>query len=151
MTVKCSNNSTISVLFRSSRGMKLMLAFCVFIIVVGCNKYKLSSDHEVIGDFEWGYSSNDSFESTSQDNYVHRYGIRIKDNSKVYVFKNDEIIYKGKIEEIIPQSSEKYWIKVFDNNGYIVDDGYTFFQYESGLIISENWPLHNYDNYYFRK
>lgn len=126
--------------------MRFIVFFCGILLMFGCKKQKLdASEQNCIGDFEWVYSTNETLNVISQDNYADNYGIRIKKNSKAFVFKNEEIIYKGVITNIGNKYSESYIIYTESSNEFIE------FKYINEVLISKDWPSEGHDNYYLKK
>lgn len=88
-----------------------------FILTLGCKKVDVKEQAPLkIGDYEW-YYSEDSFgtgyySSSSED----KYGIRIKDNSKLFIFKNGSKIYKERITKIEEIDSVVYIEAGKENN-----------------------------------
>lgn len=116
------------------------------VLIAGCKKEKFSSDEkQCIGDYEWAYSNLEANSYTiTQSNDSDYYGIRIKENMKVEVYRNGKTIFKGIITEI-----RQYIVDVFileiESNKKIIE-----LKYEDGFIISKDYPFEEYKNYYIK-
>lgn len=115
----------------------------ILILFASCKKANLRSyNTHIIGDYEWYYSVKDLGNSYSFDSQDDKYGVRIKRNSKLYIFKNDEIIYKGTIESIWNSNQGVYGFSVRDNGSKIL------FEIHGDILQSTNWPYEGYTNKY---
>lgn len=119
------------------------------LILVSCNKHDITdSQSEIIGDYEWFYSLDSFYNTTAQDNTSDKWGIRIKSNSKIFVFKNEEEIFKGKITSIVPES-------VNGTGGWDISvqhkDFTTVLRFKDNQLKSWHWPFDGNTNNYLKQ
>lgn len=115
-------------------------------LLVSCNKHNITdSQSEIIGDYEWSYSLDSFYNTSAQDNHNDKWGIRIKPNSKVFVFKNQEEIFKGKITSVVSKSTNGWSIRV-EHKDFVT--GLTFIDNQ---LESSQWPFEEFTNMYQKK
>jgi hypothetical protein len=123
--------------------MKAFYFFMLIFLFATCKKANLKTyNQEIIGDYEWYYSVRDLGDSYSFDSHPDKYGIRIKSNSKLFIFKNDEIIYKGTIESISHTYFGGHKLQMRDKDLSVE------FEISEDILNSENWPFQGYKNEY---
>lgn len=97
----------------------LFLTILIFAISISCKKVSIRKDYpELSGEYEW-YNTSDTTGSLYTYNPVgDQYRIRIKDNSKVLIYKNGNKIYKETIISAEPDSLSPTGINLTAGKGY---------------------------------
>ncbi len=109
--------------------------------LISCGKIDLNNHFpQYVGDYEWVYSGGAQEEPIGYEHVSDRYGLRINDKSKIYMFKNGEKVMKevaiGATSNSITLSPNQLGI----SNCYLQED----------VMVIPNYPLSGQDNYYVR-
>lgn len=125
--------------------MKFIVFIFFIVCLLGCKKVKFTSDQEkCVGDYEWAYSTSEMGPTVSQNEIADFYGIRIKDKTRLTIYKNGKKEITGFITGIY--SYNKGYKLKFESN-----ENLFYFIFENEMLMSTDYPLEGYKNFYIRK
>ena len=120
--------------------MNKQLFFCISIIFISCGKIDKSAYVDAVGDYEWVYSLAEVGDSYAFDTVEDRYGIRIKENSKIFLFKNGKKIEKQKIKTA-RRFSDNHTVLTIEKNGIELR-----YEIKNNVLTSTEYPYKCYSN-----
>lgn len=127
--------------------MKKLLIFTVLLVAISysCKKVNIRKDYpELSGEYEWYNTSDTTGTLYTYNPTGDQYKIRIKDNSKVLIYKNGVKIYKETILSAQPDSLSPTGINLLAGKGY---KEFTC-TIDSGYLITRYLPFAAYTNEY---
>jgi len=125
--------------------MKYTVLVFSIVFLAGCKKVKFTSDQkECVGDYEWAYSTSEVKPTVSQNEISDFYGIRIKDKTGLTIYKSGKKELTGFITRI-DQYYNGYRLK-FESNEKLF-----YLIFENEMIMSTDYPLEGYNNFYIKK
>lgn len=113
--------------------------------LLSCDKVDLKNELEfVTGEYEWYYSYKGVGDSFNAQNQTEKYGIRIKNNSKLCIFRNGEAFFKGTID-----------VATYNKEGGLLlmagpDDNRISLIYKDNQLEVQSIPMFGYINYFKR-
>jgi len=117
----------------------------IFILILFFSCKKEDFKHEfvnVVGDYEWYYSYRDIGDSYTKETETNKYGIRVKENSKLFIFKNDDLIYKGIINNSAYWENETIFLVSESNKEKF------YLEFHNDELSVESIPFGGYKNYF---
>lgn len=118
--------------------MKYSLYILILIGFFSCNKVK-PDYKQLIGDYQWVFSSLSMHSSVSDQQTEDKYGVKILKNGRLIYFHNDEKIINEKIKDIKVEG-ENIKITIIKKNV-----SYQFI-FSDNKLYSGNYPFGNYEN-----
>lgn len=130
---------------------RFALFFLIFPVLISCQKDKVDLSNQgnaaqIIGDYEWYESTKGVNNSIYQDQTNDRYGMRIDEKSRVFIFKNGERIFKGYCSSVSYINNTNLWSLYVKNK----NESQQLF-YENGVISCDKWPNWGYTNKWLKK
>ncbi len=118
----------------------LIIPFLGCLILLSCSKVSRVERQAIKGSYDWYYSYNGFAESFSSQETEDKFGIHIKGNGNVFLYKNDEEVLKGKITEFVSSSANFIvkWNK-WDQSTFTINDN---------QISYKVWPFSEHTNYF---
>ena len=118
--------------------MKYSLYILILIALISCNKVKPTYT-QLIGDYQWVFSSLSMHSSISDQQTEDKYGLKILKNGRLIYFHNDEKIINEKIKDIKKEGDN---IKIT-----IIKKTISYqFIFSDNKLYSGNYPFGNYEN-----
>jgi hypothetical protein len=81
--------------------MKLLILLFFSVLIYSCDKQDIKTQYpEIVGEYEWHYSSQGIGDSHSFENVSDKYAIHILDNGKLIFIRNGEKVFKKRIVDV---------------------------------------------------